>query len=460
MPINEMIELVWHWCKEFGGEYPGDFMHRINVSEGTFAQGGAYFACIQPDEAPSGAYHDLSFVVFPDVADGAWLVSLCVGSLGFKDDFELAALPGIRRRYMKLISDQGYVKTDFTDISTLLDSAFMEKIPNLKKSIEMYRKVLPACEIINDINSPEGQKKVKAFLALYADIRRWPSNNAHRNAVRHAIEDGTERRVTIPDEEQMSQLLQERKYLVLQGAPGTGKTRLAKEMAKKLNAKPFFTQFHAETSYADFVWGIRPKLQGNALAYEPIEGSFAQSLTYALKNPQQKVLLIIDEINRANLSNVLGPVFYLFEYQMQDSMVKLNITTDLSITKLPDNFYVIATMNTADRSLAVVDFALRRRFAWYTLQPRSIIPDFGLKFFDDDFNAIQAIFEQHAKDEELCLMPGQGYFIARDETEMSNRLRYELMPLIKEYLMEGLLPSSRDAFVNFFHGRINEAMYH
>jgi len=93
-----------------------------------------------------------------------------------------------------------------------------------------------------------------------------------------AIDDGTEKKVTIPDEEQVSQLLQERKYLVLQGAPGTGKTRLAKEMAKKLNAKSFFTQFHAETSYADFVWGIRPKLQGNTLAYESIEGSFSQSL--------------------------------------------------------------------------------------------------------------------------------------------------------------------------------------
>lgn len=460
MSIDEVKELVWQWCKEFGAKNSGSYVKRDNVSDAAFTLGGAYFACIQPDEAHSQGYHDLSFVVFPDVADGPWLVSLCVGSLGFKDDFELAALPGIRRRYMKLISNQGYVKTDFTDISSLLDSTFIEKAPNLEESIKKYRNVLPACEIIKDINSPEGQKKVKAFLALYADIRRWPTNDVHRKAVRKAITEGTEKRVVIPDDDQVYQLLQERKYLVLQGAPGTGKTRLAKEMAKKLNATPFFTQFHAETSYADFVWGIRPKLQGNALAYEPIEGSFAQSLTYALNNPEQKVLLIIDEINRANLSNVLGPVFYLFEYQMQDSMVSLNITTDLSITKLPDNFYVIATMNTADRSLAVVDFALRRRFAWYTLQPRSIIPDFGLKFFDDDFNAIQAIFEQHAKDEELCLMPGQGYFIARDETEMKNRLRYELMPLIKEYLMEGLLPSSRDAFVNYFHGRINEAMYH
>ncbi|MDD2429900.1 MAG: AAA family ATPase [Eubacteriales bacterium] len=459
MSISEVIEQVWQWCEAFGGKHPGDYVRRINVADAAFAQGGAFFACIQPDETPSGAYHDFSLVVFPDEADGPWLVSLGIGSLGFRNDFELASLPGIRRRYMKLISDHGYIKTDFTDISTSIDSAYIDNAPNLKKSIDMYRKVLPACEIIQDINTSEGLKKVKAFLALYADIRGWPTNNSHRSAVRKAIEDGTEKVETVPDDVQVYQLLNERKYLVLQGAPGTGKTRLAKQMAQRLSAKPFFTQFHAETSYADFVWGIRPKLQNDKLAYESIRGPFVQALAYALANPEQNVLLIIDEINRANLSNVLGPVFYLFEYQMRNSLVELPITDDLSIDKLPKNLFVIATMNTADRSLAVVDFALRRRFSWYELQPQPITPDNGLQFFKSHFDSILSIFEQYARDEEFCLMPGQGYFIAKDEAEMNNRLRYELMPLVKEYLAEGLISAGRDSFVNYFRERINQAMF-
>ena len=100
-------------------------------------------------------------------------------------------------------------------------------------------------------------------------------------------------------------------------------------------------------------------------------------------NPKQKVLLIIDEINRANLSNVLGPVFYLFEYQSGVRNVRVKLG-DMELEKLPDNLHVIATMNTADRSLAVVDFALRRRFAWYTLRPHEISVVKGMFFMKNN----------------------------------------------------------------------------
>ena len=105
-------------------------------------------------------------------------------------------------------------------------------------------------------------------------------------------------------------------------------------------------------------------------------------MKYAKEHDKEKVLLIIDEINRANLSNVLGPIFYLFEHKMDKSNVEIEISPGFKINKLPDNFSVIATMNTADRSLAVVDFALRRRFAWYTLKPKAIKSN---QFFKEDF---------------------------------------------------------------------------
>ena len=113
-------------------------------------------------------------------------------------------------------------------------------------------------------------------------------------------------------------------------------------------------------------------------------------------------------------------------------------------------------MNTADRSLAVVDYALRRRFAWYTLTPK-IIKDSN--FFKEDFEDMENIFQRYATDEELNLQPGQGYYLADSKEDMDNRLKYEIMPLIKEYLSNGMLLQATDAFTNYFYARIDEVMF-
>lgn len=221
-------------------------------------------------------------------------------------------------------------------------------------------------------------------------------------------------------------------------------------------------QFHAETSYSDFVFGIRPCLNKSDLSYEAHFGIFFEALKYAMdeNNQSQKVFLIIDEINRANLSNVLGPVFYLFEHKMEDSNIHIHLGDGFYINKIPKNFYVIGTMNSADRSLAVVDFALRRRFAWYTMTPKPICEEMANdKFYTEDFNDFRCIFERYANDDELNLQPGQGYFIASCDSEMDERIRYELMPLIKEYFSEGLLLKAKDAFLNYFYERIGEVMF-
>ena len=181
------------------------------------------------------------------------------------------------------------------------------------------------------------------------------------------------------------------------------------------------------------------------------------------ENRSRKIFLIIDEINRANLSNVLGPAFYLFEPAMADSDIKINVCPSLPpLSRLPDNLYVIATMNTADRSLAVVDFALRRRFAWYTLYPRVIEADRGEVFCKDEFVGLAAIFERYASDEELNLQPGHAYFIVPEndrECRLYDRLKYEIMPLIREYLDDGMLPRAKDDFISYFRKNISEEMY-
>ncbi|MEK6531423.1 MAG: AAA family ATPase, partial [Deltaproteobacteria bacterium] len=142
------------------------------------------------------------------------------------------------------------------------------------------------------------------------------------------------------DEAEIISLLRERKYLIIQGAPGTGKTRLAKLTADKLKAKVFFTQFHAETSYSDFIYGIRPNIKSDSLSYIEENGVFAEALKHAL-NSKEPTVLVVDEINRANLSNVLGPIFYLFEHKQDIANVQIDITPELKVDKIPDNLFVI-----------------------------------------------------------------------------------------------------------------------
>ena len=156
-----------------------------------------------------------------------------------------------------------------------------------------------------------------------------------------------------------------------------------------------------------------------------------------------------------------GPVFYLFEHQTGHRKVCICIG-DKEIYKLPENINVIATMNTADRSLAVVDFALRRRFAWYTLRPHKITPNTGYKFMEKTYNKFADIFFEYATDDELNLQPGQSYFIVNSknkEEEMKARLIYELMPLIKEYLAEGYMLKAKDVFCDLFLKETGRLMY-
>ncbi|HQQ66828.1 MAG TPA: AAA family ATPase, partial [Thermotogota bacterium] len=418
-----------------------------------------YFGFIKPEEDATGPYHDLSFVVFPPKEENKeWIVAIGVGTLGFKNDYELAALPGLRRSIAPIISKKGFCKTSFLDIESALPRSFTDKYGHFRDLFNKYGKVLPALDVVENPESVEGKNRLAAFLAVYAKLRYWPTNAHHRKALDEAIinASGNQSSQSVDDEESVLKLIKNRRFVVLEGAPGTGKTRLAKLMADKLSAKCFFTQFHAGTGYSDFIYGIRPKLDQEKLGYQEHFGVFYQSLEYAVNNSENNVLLIIDEINRANLSSILGPIFYLFEYKMDASDVDVLIGGDLQVKVIPSNFYVVATMNTADRSLAMVDFALRRRFAWYHLRPN--IPKNDKGFYEEDFRRLAEIFNWYAEGVELELQPGQGYFFADSEEVMNNRIRYEMFPLIKEYLAEGVLVKAREEFNAYFVERIGKSL--
>ncbi len=442
------------------------YIFRLNDKQSSDNQ-APFFACISPDEEHSGKYSDLCVVIFPsneiNDEDDRWLIALAVGSLGFKNDFELASLPGTRRAYINCLKNtNSFIKSNFTDIETkdALVNYVSSLPPTLESSIKKYGNLILSAFIINPNKKKEAEDIIELYIAIYSHIKNMQiksDNQRKRDILLSSKHNETDEK----EEENIRTLLKHRKYIVLQGAPGTGKTRMAKKIIEP-GCPVFFTQFHAETSYSDFVYGILPDVKSDHLLYKKNEGIFVKAIQEAQKT-KQNVYLIIDEINRANLSNVLGAAFYLFEPNMDIGDTEISICPNLSLKRLPENLYVIATMNTADRSIAVVDFALRRRFAWYTLYPH-VIHDLNkdLVFREDEFNKIASIFSRYATDEELNLQPGHAYFIVSKEDEvnrMNERLRYELMPLIKEYILDGMLLRAKDEFMAFFREAIHEEMF-
>jgi 5-methylcytosine-specific restriction protein B len=172
-------------------------------------------------------------------------------------------------------------------------------------------------------------------------------------------------------------LLWERKQIIMYGPPGTGKTYLARELARHLtdDGAVKLVQFHPSYTYEDFFEGFRPEPGGSGtLTFTLRPGPFRSFAEVAVDNPTTAYILIIDEINRANLAKVFGELYFLLEYR--DASINLQYSPGNEFT-LPQNLFLIGTMNTADRSIARIDTAMRRRFAFVELDPR-IPPVLGL----------------------------------------------------------------------------------
>lgn len=162
-------------------------------------------------------------------------------------------------------------------------------------------------------------------------------------------------------------LLEEKKQLILAGPPGTGKTYLAKRIAAQLAKKNVtFVQFHPSYGYEEFFQGYRPSgTNGSELTLKLVDGPLRTIAADANDNPEEPYFLVIDEINRGNLAQIFGELYFLLEYRSDE--VRLMYSDEPF--SLPSNLFIIGTMNTADRSIALVDAAIRRRFAFVELHP-------------------------------------------------------------------------------------------
>ena len=170
----------------------------------------------------------------------------------------------------------------------------------------------------------------------------------------------------------------------------------------------------------------------------------------ALKNPSQAFLLHVDEINRADLAKILGEAIFLLESGTNEKR-DISLAHDFgppfgSRLSLPENLHMVGTMNSADRSIAIVDVAVRRRFAFVKLWPQmSVVNEHGGPIMQQAFKELTAIFVEHASEDTFPLAPGHSYFLEKDDELAARSLKVHLAPLLEEYLSQGYVATFSDA---------------
>ena len=248
-----------------------------------------------------------------------------------------------------------------------------------------------------------------------------------------------------PKCDSLRRVLELKKNIILQGAPGVGKTFAARRLAywmmgEKDESRVELVQFHQNYSYEDFVLGYKPDETGFKLTH----GIFYKFCQKAANDPDRKYFFIIDEINRGNLSKIFGELLMLIEKDYRGESIRLAYG-ELSF-HVPKNLHIIGTMNTADRSLAMIDYALRRRFSFFDLVPgfdskgfKAYQKSLNIPELNDLVEAIKELNRDIAEDRSL----GKGFcighsYLCRKEEDRSDRwlqdvVEYDILPMLAEY---------------------------
>lgn len=244
----------------------------------------------------------------------------------------------------------------------------------------------------------------------------------------------------------LAALLKNRKNVILQGAPGVGKTFTAKKLAYAMmgeedDSRIEMVQFHQNYTYEDFIMGYRP----DGSDFKLTDGIFYRFCQRASNYPDKDFFFIIDEINRGNMSKIFGELLMLIEKDYRGTKVTLAYSG--MPFSVPENLYIIGMMNTADRSLAMIDYALRRRFSFFEMEPgfnSEGFTNYRNSFADETFNTlidqIKLLNKEISEDKSLGrgFQIGHSYFCGREELGctdewMRSVVEFDILPMLNEY---------------------------
>lgn len=463
--IDKAIEAI------FGGRYYANSPRRSRIVLYQ-SKDNSFAGLVHVDAPDSGVYGGMSLIWFPvrpdDERPASSLLTFVCGTKGLSPDEHILSRPGharhlqgLRRYLAASVGVSMWVKHDPANLSQDVPKIIREQYPQYESVFNRYGNcIYGAVEVPADLD--KAKVVVSAFLDLYAWERDWQLLKRASDEIaefRNGLRTFLFPRVT-PDE--VAALLRGRRFVILQGPPGTGKTRMARQVLHHdFGGRGRSVQFHPAVTYETFISGIMPAVTERELAFTVSPGWLVQAIRDAKDG---EFLLHIDEINRADLSRVLGEAIYLFEPREIASgelgAVRLPQALDDGSRDLtmPEGLYVLGTMNTADRSIAILDMAVRRRFAFVDVWPDiGVVKEQGMPLATKAFAGLQDIFMQYAPDDALALAPGHSYFLAESDKELENRLVFELIPLLHEYLLDGRLSSCDSeirAYIDWLEGEI------
>lgn len=329
------------------------------------------------------------------------------------------------------------------------EKLYFEKVEGLASPIDYQTlRECPELERMEFFQNPQGSlfKLTRGEYDFIMDIIR-DENPAQPEAANDPYtSDDFLREVymTSADYTKIQAVLRNKKNIILQGAPGVGKTFAAKRLAWSMmgeidESRVEFVQFHQNYSYEDFVMGYKPVDDGFELRY----GIFYRFCQRAANQPDKDFFFIIDEINRGNMSKIFGELLMLIERDYRGT--KATLAYNGLPFSVPKNLYIIGMMNTADRSLAMIDYALRRRFSFFDMEPgfdsegfRQYQASLNNETLNELVERVKDLNKEIAADKSLgkgfCI--GHSYFCGQDKCTdewLDSIVNYDILPMLSEY---------------------------